>query len=133
MFALKVQYTSPRLSLLQVNKKTVWQSQRYRKLWGSIIQTITGCGVIPSIVWGGLIYFQFSASYTAKITDNMKTRAKNRRDSSDPFLNERTAQLFSLTSPSTLEQLQNEDPSAEWVEPCIWYICARPGIGPEPA
>ena len=129
MFALKVQYTSPRLSLLQVNKKTVRQSQRYGKLWGSIIQTIPGCGVIPSIVWGGVIYFQFSATYTAKITDNMK----NRRDSSDLFLNERTAQLFSLTSPSTLEQLQNEDPSVESVEPCIWYICARPGIGPEPA
>ena len=41
--------------------------------------------------------------------DNMKTRAENRCNSIDLFLNERIAQLTSLANTQTLEQLKNED------------------------
>ena len=48
---------------------------------------------------------QFSVSYTAKIMDNMKTRAENRCNSIDLLLNERLAQLFRLAHAQILEQL----------------------------
>ncbi len=85
------------------------QSQHYKKLWWSIILATLGFSVIPLFILGGAIYHQFSVSYTAKIMDNMKTRAENRCNSIDLFLNERIAQLTSLANTQTLEQLKNED------------------------
>ena len=84
-------------------------SQHYKKLWWSIILATLGFSVIPLFILGGAIYHQFSVSYTAKIMDNMKTRAENRCNSIDLFLNERIAQLTSLANTQTLEQLKNED------------------------
>jgi len=85
------------------------QSQHYKKLWWSIILATLGFSVIPLFILGGAIYHQFSVSYTAKIMDNMKTRAENRCNSIDLFLNERISQLTSLANTQTLEQLKNED------------------------
>jgi two-component system NtrC family sensor kinase len=85
------------------------QSQHYRKLWWSIILATLGFSVIPLFILGGAIYHQFSVSYTAKIMDNMRTRAENRCNSIDLFLNERIAQLTSLANTQTLEQLKNEE------------------------
>jgi two-component system NtrC family sensor kinase len=85
------------------------QSQHYKKLWWSIILATLGFSVIPLFILGGVIYHQFSVSYTAKIMDHMKTRAENRCNSIDLFLNERIAQLYSVAHTQTLQQLQNED------------------------
>ena len=85
------------------------QLQHYRKLWWSIILATLGFSVIPLVILGGVIYHQFSVSYSAKVMDNMKTRAENRCNSIDLFLNERVAQLYSLAHTQTLQQLQNED------------------------
>ena len=85
------------------------QPQHYKRLWWSIILATLGFSVIPLFILGGVIYHQFSSAYTAKIMDNMRTRAENRCNSVDLFLNERIAQLYSLANTQTLEQLQNED------------------------
>jgi two-component system NtrC family sensor kinase len=85
------------------------QLQHYKRLWWSIILATLGFSVIPLFILGGVIYHQFSSAYTAKIMDNMKTRAENRCNSIDLFLNERIAQLYSLANTQTLEQLKNED------------------------
>ncbi len=84
-------------------------SQHHKKLWWSIILATLGFSVIPLFILGGAIYHEFSVSYTAEIMDNMKTRAENRCNSIDLFLNERIAQLTSLANTQTLEQLKNED------------------------
>jgi two-component system, NtrC family, sensor kinase len=85
------------------------ESPHYKKLWWSIILATLGFSVIPLLILGGVIYHQFSVSYTAKIMDNMRTRAENRCNSIDLFLNERIAQLTSLAHTQTLEQLKNEE------------------------
>jgi two-component system NtrC family sensor kinase len=85
------------------------QPQHYKRLWWSIILATLGFSVIPLFILGGVIYHQFSSAYTAKIMDNMRTRAENRCNSVDLFLNERIAQLYSLANTQTLEQLKNED------------------------
>jgi two-component system NtrC family sensor kinase len=107
-YAFVVENKNP-TSLVSESKGTVMQSQHYKKLWWSIILATLGFSVIPLFILGGAIYHQFSVSYTAKIMDNMKTRAENRCNSIDLFLNERIAQLTSLANTQTLEQLKNED------------------------
>lgn len=84
-------------------------SQHYKKLWWDIILATLSFSVIPLFILGGVIYHQFSVSYTAKIMDNMKTRAENRCNSIDLFLNERISQLTSLANTQSLEQLKNEE------------------------
>jgi len=85
------------------------ESQHYRKLWWDIMLTTLSFSVFPLLILGGVIYHQFSVSYTAKVMDSMKTRAENRCNSIDLFLNERIAQLTSLANTQSLGQLKNED------------------------
>jgi two-component system, NtrC family, sensor kinase len=85
------------------------ESQQYRKLWWDIILATVCFSVVPLFILGGVIYHQFSVSYTAKIMDNMKTLAENRASSIDLFLEERISQLTGLANTHSVQQLQNED------------------------
>ena len=80
--------------------------QPYRKLWWEIILATLSFSVFPLLILGGVIYHQFSVSYTAKIMDNMKTLAENRAGSIDLFLEERISQLTGLANTQTLVQLE---------------------------
>ena len=97
------------LSLNPCREGALMETKQYKKLWYSIILTTLGFSVIPLFFLGGAIYHQFSVSYTAKIMDNMKTRAENRCNSIDLFLNERIAQLTGLANTQSLQQLKNEE------------------------
>ena len=57
------------------------EAQHYRKLWWDIILATVCFSVVPLFILGGVIYHQFSVSYTAKIMENMKTLAENRAGS----------------------------------------------------
>ena len=85
------------------------EAQQYRKLWWDIILATVCFSVVPLFILGGVIYHQFSVSYTAKIKDNMKTLAENRAGSVDLFLDERISQLTGLANTHSMEQLKNED------------------------
>src|SRR4030042_4849410 len=85
------------------------EAQHYRKLWWEIIIATLSFSLFPLFILGGVIYHQFSVSYTAKIMDNMKTLAENRAGSIDLFLEERISQLTGLANTHSLQQLQNED------------------------
>ena len=83
--------------------------RQYQKLWWDIILATLSFSVIPLFILGGVMYHQFSVSYTAKIMENMKTLGENRASSVDLFFDERISQLTSLANTHSLEQLQNED------------------------
>jgi two-component system, NtrC family, sensor kinase len=85
------------------------EAQHYKKLWWDIILATLSFSVLPLFILGGVIYHQFSVSYTAKIMENMKTLAENRASSIDLFLEERISQLTGLANTHSLQQLQNED------------------------
>ena len=85
------------------------EAAHYKKLWWDIILATLGFSVVPLFILGGVIYHQFSVSYTAKIMDNMKTLAENRAGSIDLFLEERISQLTGLANTHALQQLQNEE------------------------
>ena len=85
------------------------EERQYKKLWWDIILVTLGFSVIPLLILGFVIYQQFSSSYTAKITENMKTLAENRAASIDLFFEERISQLTGLANTQSLEMLKNED------------------------
>jgi len=85
------------------------EAQYFKKLWWNIILATLSFSVIPLFVLGVVIYQQFSFSYTAKITDNLKTLVENRCSAVDLFFEERLSQLISLANTHTLERLADED------------------------
>jgi two-component system NtrC family sensor kinase len=81
----------------------------FTRLQWQIITTIITFSVVPLVVLGGVIYHQFSSSYTANVLESLKTLVENRRASLDLFLEERVAQLTTLAGTHTLEKLRDED------------------------
>ena len=85
------------------------EAKQYKKLWRDIILATLSFSVIPLFILGGVIYHQFSVSYSAKIKENMKTLVENRCSSIDLFFDERISQLTGLANTHSVEQLENED------------------------
>lgn len=85
------------------------ENPEYQKLWWQIIITIITFSVFPLVVLGAVIYSQFSISYNASITEALRTLVDNRRASLDLFLDERVAQLITLSHTHSLERLQDEE------------------------
>ncbi len=84
------------------------QREYYKRLWRQIILTILAFSVIPLLILGAFIYYQFSQSYYTKIMEDMKTLAENRSSSIDLFLDERISQLTSLAHIIPPEKLRDE-------------------------
>jgi two-component system, NtrC family, sensor kinase len=84
------------------------EEKHYKKLWLKIIFTTLGFSLIPLVALGVTIYYQFSVSYSAKIYENLKTLAENRRSALDLFFDERVSQLATIAHTHTLKQLGNE-------------------------
>ncbi len=85
------------------------EEKYYQKLWWDIILTTLGFSVIPLFVLGFVIYHQYSVSYSAKITESLKTLSENRVGAIDLFFEERISQLITLGNTNSLERLRNED------------------------
>jgi len=84
------------------------EREYYKKLWWKIVLTILAFSVIPLLILGAVIYYQFSQSYYTKIMEDMKTLAENRSSSIDLFLEERISQLTNLAHTIPLEKLRDE-------------------------
>src|SRR4030042_5831640 len=84
------------------------EEKHYKKLWLKIIFTPLGFSLIPLVALGVTIYYQFSVSYSAKIYENLKTLAENRRSTMDLFFDERVSQLATIAHTHTLKQLGEE-------------------------
>ena len=84
------------------------EEKHYKKLWLKIIFTTLGFSLIPLVALGVTIYYQFSVSYSAKIYENLKTLAENRRSTMDLFFDERVSQLATIAHTHTLKQLGEE-------------------------
>jgi two-component system, NtrC family, sensor kinase len=85
------------------------KEKEYRRLWWKIVFTTLGFSLIPLFALGFTIYYQFSVSYTAKIMENLKTLAENRRSALDLFFDERISQLVTIAHTHSLKQLTDEN------------------------
>lgn len=84
------------------------EERTYKKLWRTIILTTLGFSLIPLFTLGFTIYYQFSVSYSAKVLENLKTLAENRRSAIDLFFDERISQLVTIAHTHSLKQLSDE-------------------------
>ena len=69
------------------------ENTQFRKLGAKITGLTMGFSVIPLLLLGVTIYYQFSVTYTAKITESLSTLVTNKARALDLFLDERIAQL----------------------------------------
>jgi two-component system NtrC family sensor kinase len=109
------------LSLLHKLLGLPLDKPEYRKLWWQIVITIMAFSVVPLVALGAVIYYQFSASYNAKINETLRTLAENRRDSLDLFLDERVSQITSLAHTHTLAQIKDE----QYLQELFYIIQSR--------
>jgi two-component system, NtrC family, sensor kinase len=80
----------------------------YRVLRWKIVGLALCFSLIPLFVLGFSIYYQFDVSYTAKIMQNLRAMAENRRDAIDLFLDERISQINTLAYTHSMDQLKEE-------------------------
>ncbi|MBI5584739.1 MAG: GHKL domain-containing protein [Deltaproteobacteria bacterium] len=80
----------------------------YKKLWWKIVLITLSFSLIPLFALGFTIYYQFSVSYQAKVMENLRTLVENRRNALDLFLEERLAQMVTLSKTQSLSRLTDE-------------------------
>ncbi len=84
------------------------EERSYRKLHWKIVATTLCFSLVPLFVVGFGIYHQFSLSFKANMIESIRTRAANRANSVDIFLDERVSQLNTLVYTNSFDQLSDE-------------------------
>ncbi len=81
----------------------------YGKLYRRIFATTLCFALIPLLVAGFGIYYQFAGIYKARVMESLRTLAENRGSAIDLFLDERISQLNTLVYTHSFDQLKNEE------------------------
>ncbi|MBF0111749.1 MAG: GHKL domain-containing protein [Desulfamplus sp.] len=81
----------------------------YRNLSRNILFTVIIVSFMPLIFVGGVLFIQFTTTYTGKSTAHLDTLVKKHRQNIDVFLNERQNNINQLASMSTFEKLIDHD------------------------
>ena len=84
------------------------ETKHFKKLRLKIIIVSLCFSLIPLLALGATIYYQFSAAYSSKITEVLRTLVQNRRSSLELFFDERISQLVTVANTHTMEALINE-------------------------
>ncbi len=80
----------------------------YKKLQGKMMASILFFSLVPLLVLAGTIYYQFSVAYTNKTLQTLRTLARNRCRTVEMFLQERAAQVVTVTRTHSIEQLEDQ-------------------------
>ena len=72
-----------------------------------VIMTLS-FSLVPLLIMGITIYYQFSTAYNNKIMEALKTMVQNRRGSLELFFDERISQLTTVAHTHTMDQLKDE-------------------------
>ncbi|MBI4965627.1 MAG: two-component sensor histidine kinase [Desulfomonile tiedjei] len=83
-------------------------SPHYGTLRLKIIIMTLSFSLVPLLVMGVTIYYQFSSAYNNKLMEALKTLVQNRRGSLELFFDERISQLTSVAHTHSMEQLKDE-------------------------
>jgi two-component system NtrC family sensor kinase len=84
------------------------ETKHFKKLRLKIVIVSLCFSLIPLLALGATIYYQFSAAYSTKITEVLRTLVQNRRSSLELFFDERISQLVTVANTHTMEALINE-------------------------
>ena len=84
------------------------ETKHFKKLRLKIVIVSLCFSLIPLLALGATIYYQFSAAYSTKITEVLRTLVQNRRSSLELFFDERISQLVTVANTHTIEALIDE-------------------------
>ena len=65
--------------------------------------------LVPMLVLGGTIYYQFYVAYRSHLAEDARVRIENKKNFLDFFFEQRIAQLLSLAHDESLERMKDED------------------------
>lgn len=82
--------------------------RRYTTLQIRIIGAIVAFSIVPLIILGASIYYEFYSSYTNQVREYMRSVAEDRRHALDLFFEERISQLTVVAYTHSMEQLTDE-------------------------
>ena len=80
----------------------------YKNLQRKIMLIVLVVSLVPLILLGGTIYYQFARMYKNKIEEQIKYRAKAQAEAVDVFLKERITLLNTVASTHTFSELTDE-------------------------
>ncbi len=81
----------------------------YKKLYRKIVITSLCFAMIPLLVVGFGMHMGFSGVYKARVLEDLRSMAENRRNAIDLFLEERLSQLTTLVYTQSFDQLKDEE------------------------
>ena len=84
------------------------EDKQFKRLGAKIMGLIVGFSVIPLLLLGFTIYYQFSGTYTSKIKENLATLITNKSHALDLFLSERIAQLRIIAGTQSFEDISHD-------------------------
>lgn len=82
---------------------------KHKKLGWKIFCMAIGFAIVPLTILSLTIYYLFHISYTARILDDLKDMAENKKYTINMFLEERTAQLSLLTTVYKFDELKKRE------------------------
>ncbi len=91
------------------NRESKTDKSYYRSLSRNIMFTVIIVSFMPLIFVAGVLFVQFTTTYSAKVSAHLDTLVKKHRQNIDVFLNERQNNLNQLVSITTFEQLTDHD------------------------
>ncbi|MBF0411456.1 MAG: GHKL domain-containing protein [Desulfamplus sp.] len=89
------------------NNESKTDKSYYRTLSRNIMFTVIIVSFMPLIFVAGVLFIQFTTTYTAKTTAHLDTLVKKHRQNIDVFLNERQNNINQLAAMSTFENLSD--------------------------
>src|SRR5690242_9611907 len=81
--------------------------KEYGALKRTIIVSTLSFSLIPLLVLGLTIHYQFRTAYTQKVRDNLQALVENKRRTIDLFLSERISQITTLAYTHTFDELKD--------------------------
>lgn len=80
-----------------------------KRLQIEIIAVVLFFSLIPLFALGSFLYFQFSRTYTQKVTNNLRTIVDNKKKALDMFFEERISQLKTIAYTHSYKELSDEN------------------------
>ncbi len=88
----------------------------YEGLQQKIITALLLVGLVPLVIFGGALYYQYEWSYQEKISEQIKYRTEMQRKTVNLFLNEHRSILGAVADMHTFRQLTDESVLARTLE-----------------
>ena len=80
----------------------------YMKIWWRHCLAIVGFSVVPLLIVNLSLYLLFNRIYTEKVSEDLRNRVEERRDTLDLFLDERVAQIHTVAHTNPVANLTDE-------------------------